>query len=68
MNDLRHVLLQPVLDSRGTQERQARLHLAVDLLQPFFLLEQILLGYLNLDVELLELFLIDDLHGEVERA
>jgi len=65
---LRHILLKSVLDSSGSQESQAGLHIAKYSLKFFVLLLQVLLGNLDFDVELLELFLIEDLHSEVKRA
>ena len=68
MDHLRYIVLQPVFNSSGTKQSQTRLHLAEDLFQTLFFLQQVLLSNLNFNVELLQLLFINNLHGEVERS
>ena len=68
MNHLGHIVLQSVFNSCGSEQCQARLHLAEDLLQTLLFLQKILLSDLHLYVELLQLFIVDNLHGKVKRT
>ena len=68
MNHLRDLVLQLIFDSCCTEKGKIALELTVDFFQLFILLLKVLLCLTDLEMELLDLFLSQDLHSKVKRA